>query len=339
MAARAKGLVVTGVRPVTNPSEGAILALVEGRGRDPVIRPLDREQDATAVVDILREANPHWLLSVASWRYWREHLPARAELSEWVAVEGGQIVGVSSGLRRFFTKKAETAFVTATVRRDHRCRGIGASLYTHAEGHARTLGCRRLATYFPLTREGLSFAEARGFRRERTAVQSSVDPRTVDLSRLARLPPGIRVLPLSELGDRLEAVFVVEAEAILDEPASEPADDVRFEEWLDELDNPLFSRPGSFCALDGDDVVAIASLYIDLETRQARNGGTGTLRTHRGRGLATLAKLALLRWAAAIGIEAIWTTNDETNEAMLAINRNLGYRPAARDIEAIRELA
>jgi GNAT superfamily N-acetyltransferase len=324
---------------VTNPSEGAILALVEGSGRDPVIRPLDREQDAPAVVDILREANPHWLLSVASWRYWREHLPARAELNEWVAVEGGQIVGVSSGLRRFFTKKAETAFVTATVRGDHRCRGIGASLYTHAEGHARTLGCRRLATYFPLTREGLSFAEARGFRRERTAVQSSVDPRTVDLSRLARLPPGIRVLPLSELGDRLEAVFAVEAEAILDEPASEPADDVRVEEWLDELDNPLFSRPGSFCALDGDDVVAIASLYVDLETRQARNGGTGTLRTHRGRGLATLAKLALLRWAAAIGIEAIWTTNDETNAAMLAINRKLGYQPAARDIEAIRELA
>jgi GNAT superfamily N-acetyltransferase len=334
-----EGVVVTGVRPVTDPSEGAILALVEGRGRDSVIRPLEREQDAPAVVDILREANPHWLLSVASWRYWREHLPARAELSEWVAVEGGQIVGVSSALRRFFTKKAETAFVNATVRRDHRCRGIGASLYTHAEGHARTLGCRRLATYFPWTREGLSFAEARGFRRERTAVQSSVDPRTVDLSRLARLPPGIRVLPLSELGDRLEAVFAVEAEAILDEPASEPADDIRFEEWLDELDNPLFSRPGSFCALDGDDIVAIASLYVDLETRQARNGGTGTLRTHRGRGLATLAKLALLRWAAAIGIEAIWTTNDETNAAMLAINRKLGYRPAARDIEAIRELA
>jgi GNAT superfamily N-acetyltransferase len=303
-----------------------------------VIRPLNREQDAPAVVEIIREANPHWLLNVASWSHWREHVPARAQLREWVAVEDGQIVGVSTALRRFLTKKAETAFVIATVRRDHRRRGIGESLYEAAEGHARTLGCRRLATYFPLTPEGLSFAETRGFRRERTAVQSSVDPRTVDLSRLDPLPPGIRVIPLSDLGDRLDAVFALEAEAILDEPASEPADDVRFEEWLDELDNPLFSRPGSFCTIDGDDVVAIASLYVDLETSQARNGGTGTLRTHRGRGFATLAKLALLRRAAGIGIEAIWTTNDETNAAMLAINRKLGYRPAAHDIEAVREL-
>lgn len=306
--------------------------------KDSVIRPLDREQDAPAVVDILREANPHWLLTVPSWRHRRKHFPARAELREWVAVEDGRVVGVSTAYRRFLTRRAETVFILATVRRDHRRRGIGTALYMHAEGHARTLGCRRFATYFPWTSVGLSFAEKHGFRHERTAVQSSVDPRTVDLSGLERLPPGIRVVPLSELGDRLEDVFAVDAEAIVDEPASDPADDVRFEEWLEELDNPLFSRPGSFCVLDGDEVVAIASLYADPETRQARNGGTGTLRTHRGRGLATLAKLALLRRAAETGIEAIWTANDETNAAMLAINRKLGYRPAARDIEAIRDL-
>jgi len=49
---------------------------------------------------------------------------------------------------------------------------------------------------------------------------------------------------------------------------------------------------------------------------------------HR-RGLARLAKLATIRWAARNDVATIVTGNDDDNEAMLALNRSLGYLPLA----------
>jgi RimJ/RimL family protein N-acetyltransferase len=59
---------------------------------------------------------------------------------------------------------------------------------------------------------------------------------------------------------------------------------------------------------------------------------------HRGRGLATLAKRASLVRAAQLGITAVYTGNDVTNEAMQAINRNLGYEPCSTMLSWARNL-
>jgi RimJ/RimL family protein N-acetyltransferase len=57
--------------------------------------------------------------------------------------------------------------------------------------------------------------------------------------------------------------------------------------------------------------------------------GTGTLRAHRGRGLAKYAKSTALHRAAAAGLRSAYAANDETNRPMIAINEWLGYRPCA----------
>jgi RimJ/RimL family protein N-acetyltransferase len=49
-------------------------------------------------------------------------------------------------------------------------------------------------------------------------------------------------------------------------------------------------------------------------------------------------KLASTRWAAETGITQIVTTNDETNTAMLAVNRRLGYEPLGRRLEYVLDL-
>jgi RimJ/RimL family protein N-acetyltransferase len=61
------------------------------------------------------------------------------------------------------------------------------------------------------------------------------------------------------------------------------------------------------------------------------------MRAHRGRGLALAVKLASIEGAARNGITQLATRNDEENEPMLAVNRRLGYRPAARRVEYARE--
>ena len=53
--------------------------------------------------------------------------------------------------------------------------------------------------------------------------------------------------------------------------------------------------------------------------------------------LARLVKLAALRWASENGVTSVWTTNDETNAPMLAVNRRLGYEPRLRRVEYLRE--
>ncbi len=77
----------------------------------------------------------------------------------------------------------------------------------------------------------------------------------------------------------------------------------------------------------GGEPVAHCLMAVDLDGRRARNEGTGTARDHRRRGLATLAKLAAIRWAVEHGIETIITDNSEQNVGMLAINERLGFRP------------
>lgn len=65
---------------------------------------------------------------------------------------------------------------------------------------------------------------------------------------------------------------------------------------------------------------------------------TATLPAYRGRGLARLAKLAALHRAHAGGINCAYTSNDESNAPMLAINERLGYRPVATQWSCLRQL-
>ena len=49
-------------------------------------------------------------------------------------------------------------------------------------------------------------------------------------------------------------------------------------------------------------------------------------------------KLASIEWAAAHGVVMMSTSNDETNAPMLAINRRLGYKPAGRRVEYVKDM-
>ena len=66
-------------------------------------------------------------------------------------------------------------------------------------------------------------------------------------------------------------------------------------------------------------------LYPDPERGIGYNSMTATLRSHRRRGLALLAKADAVRWAQKAGLERLVTENDAGNVGMLAINDRLGY--------------
>jgi len=296
------------------------------------IRPLDEDRDAADMVALAREAKPTSVVSIPSWLHRERTVPERADYRSWVAESDGRVVGHVDVLRNFFTKGSRSGLFHVGVRTSHRRKGIGAELYDIGIAYARELGLEALLAKFQENDAGAAFASGRGFRLVRTETESAVDPRTV-----TELPdPAVELLPVCEIDPRL--VYEVDVESTLDIPLTEQVDHIPYDEWVGHvLEHPLFTAEGSFCAMVDGLAAATAFLCVDLESGRAVNMFTGTLRAYRGRGLALAAKLAATHWAAAHGVTQIATTNDETNAAMLAINRRLGYRPVGREVEWIKE--
>jgi RimJ/RimL family protein N-acetyltransferase len=125
--------------------------------------------------------------------------------------------------------------------------------------------------------------------------------------------------------------------ASLDEPTPIPSDDFRFDDFLYEWNEPDADNELSRAVLDASgSVVAFSRLKVAGE--RARHGFTGTVREHRGRGLATAAKGYALRAAAARGVTRVTTSNAEENAAMRAINRKLGFEPIGEHVIFGRDL-
>ncbi len=292
-----------------------------------------RDSDAAAVTRLVAEANPNMVITPESWLHRRRTAPERARVLHLVAEVDGEVVArVQAGLNAH-TTTAGAAYGGVVVDPSHRRRGIGGLLLERLERHLGDLEATTWTTMIFENEDGVAFARARGFRDERAAVASAVDPRTVELP----LPPGVEVAPASELGP--EVVFQIDSAGAPDEPLPNPPAPMPFDEWRAELwDEPSFSRDGSFVALADDVPAAIALLYVAPELGHAVNAFTATIPQHRGRGLALAAKIATMRWAAANGIGRVSTANDDTNAPMLAINARLGYQPIGRLLTMRRDL-
>ena len=72
-------------------------------------------------------------------------------------------------------------------------------------------------------------------------------------------------------------------------------------------------------------------------TRRSGAPTSGTARAYRRRGLARLAKLAVVRGCAEAGISRLMTENDSENVGMLAINDELGFKHFAVMTEWVKQ--
>jgi RimJ/RimL family protein N-acetyltransferase len=82
----------------------------------------------------------------------------------------------------------------------------------------------------------------------------------------------------------------------------------------------------------------VAFTFLNVAGERAQHGFTGTMPEHRGKGLATAAKIDALRKAAARGVTRVTTSNAEENTAMRAINRRLGFEAIGEHVIFGRDL-
>jgi GNAT superfamily N-acetyltransferase len=287
-----------------------------------VIRPLE-PRDAVRVDALLyglaraSVQSPEWL------RHRQVSEPERARRRSWAALEREEVVGFVTASFRWLGGEAGEGRIWVGVREDRRRHGVGSELWDLAAAHLA--GAKRLTVEVDDDPAGLRFVERRGFRQYGAEVISRLDPRECELE--PKPHEGFGVLRLGEIRDRDHELFEFfgSAGGI---PLGDPENRVTLEEWRRFiLGNPLLDDEGSVVVVDEHgNVVSLSWLLVDRARRRAENEWTATLPQFRGRGLARLAKLASIRWAAENGSEEIVTGNDPDNLPMRELNRRLGYR-------------
>lgn len=239
-----------------------------------------------------------------------------AVLGRVVAEEHGVLVGVARVRRH-----AGRTMLQLMVRPEHRRNGVGAALLDAALEHADSpldsivngdVGSRAAARRW-------------GFVLGRELAMSTVDPRSVP-------EPREPTVPLSEV-DPVQ-VWQTYASTAGDDPSglSDAGTQEAFlhQDWPHPDHRPELGR----AVVDGRRVLAFAMVLLAGD--RAWNEFTGTHPDARGRGLARRVKAASLAALASAGATACGTGNDSRNEPMLAVNRALGYTPAATSYAATR---
>lgn len=287
--------------------------------------------DAGAVSRLRRETYSYSVMSPAYIRHqFTTRSPAERHLG-LVAEDVGQVVGMGTAGLNIWTSEPGQSEVAIQVHPSHRRQGIGSALAERLHGHLGEVGALRIRTF--ATPLGLSFAEGLGYEPSREMHYSGLDPRV--LPEQPAVPDGIRIATLDTLDPR--QIFVADTIATLDEPSDSPMDSVDYDEWLKEIwESPASDKTLSVAALAGDEVACFTAVAADGD--RAWSDMTGTVPAYRGRGLAKLVKSVALRRCAEAGIVGAFTSNDDANKPMLAINDWLGYRRIETQTSLLRTL-
>jgi GNAT superfamily N-acetyltransferase len=297
-----------------------------------------RLDDAAAYCALYVLIHPHQVVTPAGIHHWWTTEPPSARRRTMVVESDGAVVAIGSASFDTWTSEVGTASVSARVHPGYRRAGIGGRLFDELIGHLTANDARLVQGISTDDPDTLAWCLDRGFSRSHELRFSWLDLTDPDiLPPVPTLPHGARTASAAELGP--EAVYPVDVAAIADEPGDVQSDQVPYDEWVTDVwQNPDTDLDLSTVVLIDDVPAAWTRAVTDRVNHRVWAGGTGTLREHRGKGLAKMAKSVALRRTAEAGITAAFASNDETNAAMLAVNTWLGYRPCATQWTQIKTL-
>ncbi|TDD61003.1 GNAT family N-acetyltransferase [Kribbella antibiotica] len=294
------------------------------------IRPVTGD-DAAAVSALRRAVYTYKVMSPQAAHHMITVFSPAERFLALVAEVDGQLVAWGSAALNNWTSEVGQSYLSLYVHPDFRKQGIGSALTDRLHQHLTEVGAVKVRTFAQA--EGLEFARNRGYDGTRQMHYAGVE--TAVLPPQPPTPEDISLVSLDKLDPR--QVFAADAAASLDEPGDVPMDTPDYDVWLNEVWNgPGLDKSLSTAAMVGDEVAAFTAVEVDGD--RAWSGMTGTVPAYRGRGLAKLVKSVALRHCSAAGITSAYTSNDDENGPMLAINNWLGYRRVQTELGLLRTL-
>jgi len=246
-----------------------------------------------------------------------------------VAEQDHRIVAWGNAGLNVWTSARGHSKIALFVHPDHRRSGIGGTLAGCLHDHLHGAGAQRIQVF--AQQDSVGFALGHGYAVTRTLHYAGV--------RLDALPPapsapeGIALRPYTELDP--QAIYVAEMLAAADEPGDAPLDAMDYEQWLTDFWNdPAIDRNLSVAAVSGEEVLSFTIVGTDGD--RIWSAFSGTIPLQRGRGLSKLVKSASLHRAHSNGVVSAYTSNDDRNGPMLAVNNWLGYRRVATELGLAR---
>ncbi|WP_164472640.1 GNAT family N-acetyltransferase [Cohnella candidum] len=266
---------------------------------------------------------------------------------KWVAVdEREQIVGYAIAWRAPWTELG-TLIQTVVVHPEFRGKGIGAALYAALHQWAMEVKASRLIDFIRENdKESVSFAERRGYEKERHMFESVLDLDNFDGGTLVGAideakKAGIRFVTLAEEPGEAGERKLYELYKTTQPDIPGYAEDFPwFEEWKKwNIDRPGIRPEWIHIAKDGDRYVGVVTLQQNEQTRAMYHEYTGVLREYRGRRIALALKMLGVQTAKSNAVPYLKTHNDSMNAPMLRINRDLiGFRPEPGRYKMVRKL-
>jgi GNAT superfamily N-acetyltransferase len=290
--------------------------------------------DAAPVAHVVALCEPQLLFTERYFEHLFASTPPGARAGRWCSLERGELVGYAGALKAHWSNVEGEATFGISVHPDARGRGHGSALYERVESHLLAIGARRVTASSHVDAASRGFAERRGFTAIGERRVNGVDPRTV--GEPPPPPDGTELLPLAAFADDPRPIWRIEVEASRDIPTEAPiaADALSFADWHAQMwSDPELDRELSVVAVVDGEAVTSTTVFSDRPGRRMVTGLTGTLTSHRGRGLARLAKHHSLYRAGQLGIELALTQNHDANGPMLAVNDRLGYVPVEPRLE------
>jgi GNAT superfamily N-acetyltransferase len=223
------------------------------------------------------------------------------------------------------------------VHPEHQRCGFGTALY---EQLIQDVPLEEVAALETRVREdkpsSLEFLGDRGFAERERSWKLELAVAEADLSPLEeavrRLKAGgIQITTLAEEKaldpDSVHRLHSLWLELSADQPGYDPDTAPQFLEFVQWLASPNRPSEACFIARAGDAYVGMSMLMKRAaEPGTLTQNLTGSVRSHRRRGIATALKLCTIRYAREHGYERILTASDSLNAPALALNEKLGFR-------------
>jgi mycothiol synthase len=316
-----------------------------------VLQPMQMPRDSAGVARVRSACFPAWPVTAEEVADAEARRPPTRWHEGWIAIDAGAITGCGFLEEPNIAGRPGRLRIRVLVDPACRRRGIGRSLHDRLLARAREAHADELVTEAQADDDGaLRFLERGGYLEYHRRIESRLQLADVDAAAVARgidrltdafFPTGVRIATYRQLRlagpDAGRRLYELDATLWADVPFGLTGSVPTFEEYEAlELADPDFLPQATFVALDGERWIGLCAL--------ARGPGclltsvTGVVRTWRGRGLARWMKLHATRSALESGAAEIRTFNDAVNDAILGLNRSLGFAQASVELRFRKEI-